>query len=96
MARQVNVAILIVGERARVDDNEERGICADEWAGVLRKEDIRGMERDKVKVQEAFRIGDLVRGEVVSLRFSSSSMALQKGRERFSWLVIDHDLTSTS
>lgn len=71
MARQVNVAILVVGEQAE-EEIEERGICADEWAGVVRREDIRGMERDKVKVQEAYRIGDLVRGEVVRLSFSSS------------------------
>lgn len=59
--RQANVAILVVGEE------EQNGVCADEWAGVVRREDIRGMERDKVKVQESVRVGDLLRGEVVSL-----------------------------
>lgn len=59
--RQANVAILVVGEE------EQNGVCADEWAGVVRREDIREMERDKVKVQESVRVGDLLRGEVVSL-----------------------------
>ncbi|MCJ1462589.1 exosome 3'-_5 exonuclease subunit ski4 (Csl4) [Pseudocyphellaria aurata] len=58
--RQANVAILVVGA------GEETGVCADEWAGVIRREDIRAMERDKVKVQDSVRVGDLVRGEVVS------------------------------
>ena len=34
--------------------------------GVIRREDIRAMEKDKVVVAEGFRVGDLVRGVVVS------------------------------
>ena len=59
--KQANVAILMVGEE------EQNGVCADEWAGVVRREDIREMERDKVKVQESVKVGDLLRGEVVGL-----------------------------
>lgn len=59
--KQANVAILVVGEE------EQNGVCADEWAGVVRREDIREMERDKVKLQESVKVGDLLRGEVVSL-----------------------------
>lgn len=65
MAKQVNVAILVVGEKEFAVEGS--GVCADQWAGVVRKEDIRALERDKVKVQEAFRVGDLGRGEVVSI-----------------------------
>ena len=54
--RQANVAILIVGEH----------VCADAFAGVVRREDVRGWEVDKVKIEESFRVGDLVRGVVVS------------------------------
>ncbi len=64
MAKQANVAILVVGEKEAMVEGS--GVCANEWAGVVRKEDIRVLERDKVKVQEAFRVGDLGRGEVVS------------------------------
>lgn len=35
--------------------------------GVVRKEDVRGMEKDKVVMGEMFRVGDLVRGVVISL-----------------------------
>lgn len=34
---------------------------------MIRREDIRATEKDKVKVEESFRVGDLVRGEVISL-----------------------------
>ena len=53
--RQANLAILVV------DDT----VCADEFAGVVRREDVRGWEVDKVKIEESFRVGDIVRGVVV-------------------------------
>lgn len=68
MPKQANVAILVVGETELAFEGS--GVCADQWAGVVRKEDIRALERDKVKVQEAFRVGDLGRGEVVSPKFA--------------------------
>ena len=55
--RQVNVAISIV------DDI----VCADEFSGVVRREDVRGWEVDRVKVEEVFRVGDVVRAVVVSV-----------------------------
>ncbi|CAF9904120.1 MAG: exosome 3'-_5 exonuclease subunit ski4 (Csl4) [Heterodermia speciosa] len=57
MVRQVNVAILVVDER----------VCADEWSGVVRREDVRATEKEKLVVGESFRVGDLIRGEVISL-----------------------------
>ena len=55
MMKQVNVAILVVDEQ----------VCADEWSGVVRKEDVRATEKEKVVIGEGFRVGDLIRGEVV-------------------------------
>ncbi|MCJ1483453.1 exosome 3'-_5 exonuclease subunit ski4 (Csl4) [Schaereria dolodes] len=55
--RQVTVAIVVVGE----------DVCADDFAGVIRREDVRAMEKDKVVVAEGFRVGDAVRAEVISL-----------------------------
>ena len=55
MIRQVNVAILVVDEQ----------VCADEWSGVVRREDVRATEKEKVIVGESFRVGDFIRGEVV-------------------------------
>ncbi len=57
--KQANVAILVV------EDEEEGRVCADEWAGVVRREDVRATEKEKVVVAESFRVGDVVRGVVV-------------------------------
>ena len=58
-ARQVTVSICVVGETA----------CADGFAGVVRREDVRGWEVDKVVVGEGFRVGDVLRGVVVSFDY---------------------------
>jgi len=47
-------------------------VCGDtvleaEWQGVIRVQDVRATEKDRVKVYESFRPGDIVRAEVVSL-----------------------------
>ncbi|KAL9612387.1 MAG: hypothetical protein Q9167_003027 [Letrouitia subvulpina] len=62
MTRQVNVAILIVG-----GESGEEQVCGDELQGVIRREDIRATEKEKVVVGEGFRVGDIVRGIVISL-----------------------------
>ncbi|KAK7533523.1 hypothetical protein IWX49DRAFT_594498 [Phyllosticta citricarpa] len=55
--RQVTVEILVVGET----------VCRDGFQGIIRKDDIRATEKDRVKVGECFRVGDIVRGIVISL-----------------------------
>ncbi|KAH7139157.1 hypothetical protein B0J11DRAFT_516186 [Dendryphion nanum] len=42
-------------------------VCREGFQGLIRREDIRATEKDKVKVEESFRVGDLVRGVVISL-----------------------------
>lgn len=37
-----------------------------EWQGVIRSQDVRATEKDKVKIYESFRPGDTVRAQVVS------------------------------
>jgi exosome complex component CSL4 len=39
----------------------------EEFTGVIRVQDVRSTEKDKVKVSDCFRGGDVVRGAVVSL-----------------------------
>ncbi|KAI9790319.1 MAG: exosome 3'-_5 exonuclease subunit ski4 (Csl4) [Piccolia ochrophora] len=56
--RLASASILVVGEA---------GVCWGEWAGVIRVQDIRLTEKDKVKVSESFRPGDIVRAVVISL-----------------------------
>ncbi|EKD19557.1 uncharacterized protein L3040_002563 [Drepanopeziza brunnea f. sp. 'multigermtubi'] len=55
--RQATVAILVVGET----------VLDGEWQGIIRVQDVRATEKDKVKIFESFRPGDIVRANVVSL-----------------------------
>lgn len=60
-ARQASVAILVVGET----------VGEGEWQGVVRVQDVRATEKDRVKIAESFRPGDVVRAIVVCLFFLS-------------------------
>ena len=66
MIKQVNVAISVVDEH----------VCADEWSGVVRREDVRATEKEKVVIGEGFRVGDLIRGEVVCNFLGSSYLSV--------------------
>ncbi|MCJ1363521.1 exosome 3'-_5 exonuclease subunit ski4 (Csl4) [Acarospora aff. strigata] len=55
--RQATVAILVV------DD----AVCADEFQGVIRREDVRATEKDRVVLGASFVPGDVVRAVVISL-----------------------------
>lgn len=54
--RQAVVVIVCCGET----------VLEAEWQGVIRVQDVRATEKDRVKVYESFRPGDVVRAEVVS------------------------------
>ena len=54
--RQAVVAILVCGDT----------VLEAEWQGVIRVQDVRATEKDRVKIYESFRPGDIVRAEVVS------------------------------
>ncbi|PLN76718.1 exosome component EXOSC1/CSL4-domain-containing protein [Aspergillus taichungensis] len=49
--------------------NPENHSSADElrFQALIRKEDVRAVEKDRVVVDEMFRVGDIVRGSVISL-----------------------------
>lgn len=57
--RQAVVAILVCGET----------VLEAEWQGLIRVQDVRATEKDRVKIYESFRPGDIVRAEVVSSGF---------------------------
>ncbi|KAF2466132.1 uncharacterized protein BDR25DRAFT_79683 [Lindgomyces ingoldianus] len=42
-------------------------VCREGFQGLIRREDVRATEKDRVRIEEVFRVGDLVRGQVVSL-----------------------------
>lgn len=54
------VLLAVGGEDGRGED-----VCGDEWQAVVRKEDVRATEKEKVVCGEGFRVGDVVRGVVV-------------------------------
>lgn len=55
-ARQATVGIFVVNGK----------LCGDEFQGVIRVQDVRLTEVDKVKIFTSFRPGDIVRARVVS------------------------------
>jgi exosome complex component CSL4 len=42
-------------------------VCSSTFQGLIRREDVRATEKDKVTIADSFRVGDLVRGVVISL-----------------------------
>ncbi|ROT43080.1 exoribonuclease CSL4 [Sodiomyces alkalinus F11] len=57
MPRQAIVTIQQVGDT----------VLQTEWQGVIRSQDVRATEKDKVKIHESFKPGDIVRAQVISL-----------------------------
>ncbi|CAJ2508170.1 Uu.00g093560.m01.CDS01 [Anthostomella pinea] len=55
--KQATVAILVVGD----------AVLEAEWQGVVRVQDVRATEKDRVRIYESFRPGDIVRAQVISL-----------------------------
>jgi exosome complex component CSL4 len=55
--RQAAVAILVVG----------RTVVEGEWQGLIRAQDVRATEKERVRIVDSFRPGDVVRAVVVSL-----------------------------
>ncbi|KAL8874429.1 MAG: hypothetical protein Q9174_000222 [Haloplaca sp. 1 TL-2023] len=66
--KQVNVGIVVVvGAEGKEGLLVEGSVCAHEIQGVVRKEDVRATEKEKVDVGEGFRVGDVIRAVVISL-----------------------------
>ncbi|CAO3627420.1 unnamed protein product [Cunninghamella blakesleeana] len=59
---QATIAIMVV------DDSS----CKEDFMGVIRTQDVRATEKDKVKIYNSFRPGDIVKAEVISLGDSRS------------------------
>jgi exosome complex component CSL4 len=57
MPRQAIVTIQQVGET----------VLQTEWQGVIRVQDVRATEKDKIKIYESFKPGDIVRAQVVCI-----------------------------
>ncbi|PHH80664.1 hypothetical protein CDD83_3677 [Cordyceps sp. RAO-2017] len=57
MPKQAIVVIQQVGDT----------VLQTEWQGVIRVQDVRATEKDKVKIHDSFKPGDIVRAQVISL-----------------------------
>ncbi|KAG6146312.1 hypothetical protein E4U28_000798 [Claviceps purpurea] len=57
MPKQAIVVIQQVGDT----------VLQTEWQGVIRVQDVRATEKDKVKIHESFKPGDIVKAQVISL-----------------------------
>jgi len=56
-ARFATCEILVIGDT----------VCREAFQGQIRREDIRATEKDKINIEESFRVGDLIRAVVISL-----------------------------
>lgn len=65
--------------------------AGEEFIGVIRQQDVRATEKDRVKIGDCFRGGDVVRGIVVSAD-SNKRKADAHGWSRFLWVM--HGATS--
>lgn len=68
--RQAKVVIMSV----------EKGLLQEPLSGVIRKEDVRAVEKDSVDIFASFRPGDIVRARVVSLGESHTHYGLSTDR----------------
>ncbi|SAL95264.1 hypothetical protein [Absidia glauca] len=59
---QATVAIMVVGNVP----------CKEDFTGAIRTQDVRAAEKDKVKIYNSFRPGDIIKAEVISLGDSRS------------------------
>lgn len=80
-SRQVDIGILCVGlgtketgslVSASYPTNDDLHVCANEWPAVIRREDVRATEKEKVVCAEGFKVGDVVRGVVISMGDSAN------------------------
>lgn len=80
------------------DDNDEKkegeaggsgtsyAVNADSYPGIIRREDVRATEKEKVITSEGFRVGDLVRAVVISLG-DQANYYLSTARNEFGVLM---------
>ncbi|WVQ80611.1 hypothetical protein IAT38_002716 [Cryptococcus sp. DSM 104549] len=59
-AQQAHVTITTLNDRPLPESSED-------WIGVIRIADVRLTERDKIKMGDCFRLGDIVKARVLSL-----------------------------
>ena len=105
--RQVDLGILCVSstdpnpaatsppseqQTSRYYDGEQFHVNSDAYPATIRREDIRATEKDKVVPAEMFRVGDIVRGEIISVG-DSANYYITTARNELGVLVAKSELT---
>ncbi|RPA95187.1 hypothetical protein L873DRAFT_1837230 [Choiromyces venosus 120613-1] len=70
--RQATVEIFAMMRASGTGAEGDMGVCEHTFQGIIRAQDVRATEKDRVKILESFRIGDVVRATVISLGDQSS------------------------
>lgn len=67
-ARFASADILVIAPAdATSISADAAAVCSTPFTAQIRREDIRATEKDKVTIQDSFRVGDLIRATVISL-----------------------------
>jgi len=66
-ARFAAAEILVIAPASATTISSDSTVCSTPFAAQIRREDIRATEKDKVTVQDSFRVGDVIRAVVISL-----------------------------
>lgn len=66
-ARFAGAEILVIAPSSATSISSDATVCSTPFAAQIRREDIRATEKDKVTIQDSFRVGDLIRAVVISL-----------------------------
>ncbi|KAL1606354.1 exosome 3'-_5 exonuclease subunit ski4 (Csl4) [Paraconiothyrium brasiliense] len=66
-ARFASAEILVIAPSSATSISADATVCSTPFGAQIRREDIRATEKDKVTVQDSFRVGDLIRAVVISL-----------------------------
>ena len=66
-ARFASADILVIAPSNATSISEDATVCSTPFGAQIRREDVRATEKDKVTIQDSFRVGDLIRAVVISL-----------------------------
>lgn len=66
-ARFAAAEILVIAPSNATSISTDATVCSTPFGAQIRREDIRATEKDKVTIQDSFRVGDLIRAVVISL-----------------------------
>jgi exosome complex component CSL4 len=67
ITRFASAEILVIAPSTATSISADAAVCSTPFTAQIRREDIRATEKDKVTIQDSFRIGDLIRAVVISL-----------------------------